>query len=142
MKTLKVKSASFEVALTDIPNMVDVLFDLDHKRPGWVIMAANPKGRQHIENMFPHHQIKWREAGPELPEDWREFKVNAPGVASKYGARLPVDVIPTDSIDDSTPEQLAMLLAFGVKRDGGRAAVIDYTRDASPTVMVFSPRGN
>jgi len=143
MKRLKIKSANFEVALTDIPNIVDAVFDPDHDQPGWVIMAANPKGCQHIENLFPHTRIRWRHAGPELPADWREFKINVPTAASRFGARLPLDVIGAgDSIDDSTPEQLAMLLAFGVRRDGGRAAVVDYTRDVLPTVMVFSPPGN
>jgi hypothetical protein len=143
MKKLKVKSADFEFALADIPNIVDAVFDPDHDRPGWVIMAANAKGCQHIENLFPHLRIRWRKTGPALPADWREFKINVPHVASRFGTRLPLDVIPEgDSVDDSSPEQLAMLLAFGVKCDGGRAAVVDYTRDALPTVMVFSPPGN
>jgi len=143
MKKLKVKSANFEVALADIPNIVDAVFDPDHERPGWVIIAANAKGCQHIENLFPETRIRWRDAGPALPADWRGFKINVAGVASKRVTRLPVDVMPAgDAIEDSTPEQLAMLLAFGVKCDGGRAAVIDYTNDALPTVMVFTPRGH
>ena len=119
----KVKSRAFTMKLGDLPNMVDAVFDGDHKRPGWVHMFANAKGCYHTDGLFPQVQIEWHEVGPSFPANWRGVKVNLPEAVSSTQTNLPLEVIPAGrTIDDGSPDQLALLLAFGVRRDGGRAA--------------------
>ena len=129
--------------LADLPNMVDAVFDGDHKRPGWVHMFANAKGCNHVDALFPQAQIAWRELPlPGLPDDWRSMRVNLPEVVSATTTNLPLEVIPAGrTIDDSTPDQLALLLAFGVRRDGGRAAILRQNNGAV-SVEIFTPREN
>jgi hypothetical protein len=46
-------------------------------------------------------------------------------------AKLPLESIPAGRIiDDCVPEQLAMLLAVGVMRGGGRAAILRQNKGA------------
>ncbi len=112
------KSKAFTMKLTDLPNMVDAVFDGDHKRPGWVHMFANAKGCNHVDALFPQAHIEWRELPPGFPDGWHGMKVNLPEVVSATTTNLPLEVIPAGrTIDDSTPDQLALLLAFGVRRD-------------------------
>jgi hypothetical protein len=55
---------------------------------------------------------------------------------------LPLEVIPAGrTIDDGSPDQLALLLAFGVRRDGGRAAILRQN-DGAVSVEIFTPREN
>ena len=37
------KSEAFTMKLGDLPNMVDAIFDGDHKSPGWVHMLPTPR---------------------------------------------------------------------------------------------------
>ena len=113
------KSKTFTMKLGDLPNMVDAIFDGDHKRYGWVHMFANVKGCNHVDGLFPQAHIAWRELPlPGLPDDWRAMRVNLPEVVSSTNTNLPLEVIPAGrSIDDSNPDQLALLLAFGVRRE-------------------------
>jgi hypothetical protein len=136
------KSKAFTMKLGDLPNMVDAVFDGDHKRPGWVHMFANTKGCDHVDALFPQTHIEWRELGPGFPDGWRSMKVNLPEVIWATKTNLPLEVIPAGrTIDDSTPDQLALLLAFGVRRDGGRAAILRQNNGAV-SVEIFTPREN
>jgi hypothetical protein len=138
-----VMSKAFTMKLADLPNMVDAVFDGDHKTPGWVLMFANAKGCDHVDGLFPQAHIDWRELGrPGLPADWRGMKVNLPEVVSSTKTNLPLEVIPAGrTIDDCNPDQLALLLAFGVRRDGGRAAILRQNNGAV-SVDIFTPREN
>ena len=130
------------IEVADIPNIVDVVFDPDHEMPGCVLMFANAKGRDHVDGLFPRARIAWRDAGPQFPDDWRGFKINLPVVVLATETNLPFDIIPSGrAIEESTPRQLALLLAYGVKRDGGRAAIIDHTKDR-PSLALLAPREN
>ena len=136
------KSKTFTMKLGDLPKMVDAVFDGDQKMPGWVHMFANAKGCAHVDGLFPQAHIEWRELPPGLPADWRGMRVNLPEVVSSTTTNLPLEVIPAGcTIDDSTPDQLALLLAFGVRRDGGRAAILRQNNGAV-SVELFTPREN
>ena len=52
------KSKTFTMKLGDLPNMVDAVFDGDHKMPGWVHMFANAKGCDHVDALFPQAQYR------------------------------------------------------------------------------------
>jgi len=135
-------SKAFTMKLAELPNMVDAVFDGDHKRLGWVHMFANAKGCDHVDGLFPQAHIEWRELGPGLLADWRGMRVNLPEVVSTTTTNLPLEVIPSGrTIDDSTPDQLALLLAFGVRRDGGRAAILRQN-NGGVSVEIFIPREN
>ena len=143
MPKRKAEFKKIDVRLADIPNMVDAVFFFypDHDGDGWVDMEANPQGRARIDALFPRAHIEWREPAPGLPEDWRGFNINLPDVVANTETRLPLDIMPADyTIEDCTPEQLAILLALGVKRNGGRAAIVNYTREAR--VVIFRPGDN
>jgi len=137
------KSKAFTMKLGDLPNMVDAIFDGDHKRPGWVHMFANAKGCGNVDGLFPEACIEWRELPlPGLPDDWRGMRVNLPEVVSATETNLPLEVIPAGrTIDDCTSDQLALLLAFGVRRDGGRAAILRQ-KNGRVSVEIFTPREN
>jgi len=137
------KSKAFTMKLGDLPNMVDAIFDGDHKRLGWVHMFANAKGCNHVDALFPQACIEWRELPlPGLPGDWRGMKVNLPEAISTTTTNLPLEVIAAGrTIDDTTPDQFALLLAFGVRRDGGRAAILRQNNGAV-SVEIFTPREN
>ena len=106
-------------------------------------MFANAKGCDHVDGLFPEACIEWRELPlPGLPDGWCGMKVNLPEVVSSTKTNLPLEVIPAGrTIDDSTPDQLALLLAFGVRRDGGRAAILRQNNGAV-SVEIFTPREN
>ena len=114
------KSKAFTMKLADLPSLVDAIFDGDDKMPGWVHMFANVKGCNHVDALFPQACIEWRELPlPGLPDDWADMRVTSGSrLATQQTCRLKVSAGRT--IDDSTPDQLALLLAFGVRRDGGR----------------------
>ncbi len=136
------KSKAFTMKLGDLPNMVDAIFDGDHERPGWVHMFANAKGCDHVDALFPQAHIEWRELPPGLPADWFSMKVNLPEVVSATQTNLPLEVIPAGrTIVDGSPDQLALLLAFGVRRDGGRAAILRQN-NGTVSVEIFTPREN
>ncbi len=128
-----------KVNVSDFPNMVDAIFDGDHEMPGWVIMAANGKGRDLINGLFPQGHIEWRFA-PDFPAGWLGFKINLPDVASATETKLPLDVIPAGrTIDNCEPDQLALILAFGVRRAGGRAAIVRRDNEAME-IEIFIPQ--
>jgi hypothetical protein len=136
------KPDALTIRRRDIPNMVDAVFDGDHKMPGWVLMFASAKGIGHVDDLFPESQIEWHELPPGLPDDWRHIRVNLPEVVSATKTRLQLEVIHFGrTIDDCTPDQFALLLAFGVRRDGGRAAII-RRNNGTESVEFFLPRAN
>jgi hypothetical protein len=133
---------AFTIKWRDVPNMVDAVFDADHKMPGLVLMFANTGGCGHVDDLFPEEHIAWHELPPGLPDDWRHMRVNLIEVVSATKTNLPLEVIQAGrAIDDSTPDQLALLLAFGVRRDGGRAAILSQNNGAF-SVKIFIPREN
>jgi len=133
---------TFTMKLGDLPSMVDAVFDGDHKRLGWVHMFANAKGCDHIDGLLPQVQIEWHEVGPGFPANWRGVKVNLPKVVRSTKTNLPLEIIPAGrTIDDGSPDQLALLLAFGVRREGGRAAILRQNNGAV-SVDIFTPREN
>jgi hypothetical protein len=134
MSKLKIKPRKFKAEASDVPNLTDALFEGDHDMPGWVIMAANAKGCECINALFPQTHIAWRDAGPGLPNDWRAFKINVPDVVSATGTKLPLEITHGDNLDDATPEALAFLLAAGVNRQGGRSALLENGR-----LEIFTP---
>jgi hypothetical protein len=137
------KSKVFTMRLGDLLNMVDAVFDGHHKMPGWVHMFANANGCSHVDALFPQARIEWRELPlPGLPDDWRGMQVNLPEAVSTTTTKPPLEVISAGrTIDDCSSDQLALLLAFGVRRDGGRAAILrQHNRTVS--VKLFIPREN
>ena len=71
------KPEPFTMTLVDLPNIVDAIFDGDHKRPGWVHMFANARGRSRVDALFPQACIEWPELPfPGLPPDWRGLQTN------------------------------------------------------------------
>jgi hypothetical protein len=133
------KSKAFTMKLGDLPNMVDAVFDGDRKNHGWVLMFANAKGCNHVDALFPQADIPWWQLPPGLPNDWRGMKVNLPEAVSATSTNLPLEVIPAGrTIDDCSPDQYALLLAFGVRRDGGRAAILRQNNGAV-SVELFIP---
>ena len=133
---------AFTIKWRDIPNMVDAVFDADHKMPGWVLMFASTRGCGQVDDLFPNSHIEWHELPPGLPDDWRHIRVNLPKAVSATETNLPLEVIKAGrTIDDCTPDQFALLLAFGVRRDGGRAAIIRRNNGAE-SVEFFLPRAN
>ena len=136
------KSDAFTIKWSDIPNMVDAVFDADHKMPGWVLMFASAKGCGHVDDLFPEEHIEWHELPPGLPDDWRHMRVNLPEAVSVTKTNLQLELLQAGrTIDDCTPDQLALLLAFGVRRDGGRAAILSHNNGAV-SVKIFIPREN
>jgi hypothetical protein len=86
MSKLKIKPRKFKAKFADIPNLADAVFVGDHKMPGWVLIAANTKGRECVEALFPQAHIVRRDAGPGFPADWQVFKINVPDVVSQAGS--------------------------------------------------------
>jgi hypothetical protein len=87
-------------------------------------MTANAKGRECVNALFPNAKIAWREQDPADPPGWLGFTINLPGVVAGLSTtKLPLDITKGANLDDATPDQLALILATGVKRQGGRSAV-------------------
>jgi hypothetical protein len=94
--------------MADLPNMVDAIFAGNHDDPGWVEMSANDKkGCACVDALFPEAHIAWREPADGAPSDWQGFEAN--------------------------PDVLALLLAMGVMRQGGRAA---YFREGQIEIVL------
>ena len=132
---LKAKRILLE--MTDLPNMVDAVFEGDYEMSGWVNLVVNTKGRECVEALFPQAYIAWRDAGPGFPADWQGFTMNLPDVVSQAGPNKLPDITGGANLDDAAPEALAFLLAAGVKHQGGRSATWDGRE-----MMVFTPREN
>ena len=115
---------TFSIKMADLPNMVDAIFAGNHDDPGWVEMNVNDKGRACVDALFPGGHIAWSEPGVGLPADWRGFDINVPDVVAEIETALPMDITGGADLDEAKPDALALLLAVGVVRQGGRAAYL------------------
>jgi hypothetical protein len=141
-KEMGVRSRKLSIARDDFPDMADAIFEGDHEMPGAVSMFANSKGRGHINALFPQGVIAWGPAGPGLPEDWQGCHLDdLLGIIAAQETRVPLEVMAGCNFVDINPVQLAFLLAVGVKRDGGRAAII-IRRAPEFEVEILMPRQN
>jgi hypothetical protein len=78
---------------------------------------------------------------PGLPDDCRHIRVNLPEAVSVTKTNLQLELIQGGrTIEDCTPDQLALLLAFGVRRDGGPAII--PRNNGAESVEFFLPRAN
>ena len=120
------REQGFKMNPAEIPNMADALFGSG--RDESVEMYAGPKGREIIQRLFPNLVIKWasHDWQGKWPADWQAFEIHLPSAAEKTNPEPSfLDVIPgRQSVKDSTRDQICFLLALGVKRAGGRAAVL------------------
>jgi hypothetical protein len=73
--------------------------------------------------LFPQQHIAWHAAVPALPKDWLGCTINVPDVASISETKLPITK--GADLDESSPEALSLLLAMGVKHQGGNAACVN-----------------
>jgi hypothetical protein len=117
----KLKGKRFELAVTDIPNMVDAMFR--GTGDGWVTIAANAKGRQCVEQVFPDAHIAWRAPGDGFPGDWQGFDMNLPDTASATRHNLP-PINGSTPLDEATPDAVAFVLAFAAKNQGARSMLL------------------
>ena len=120
------REKGFKMNPAEIPNMADALFGSG--RDESVEMYAGSKGREIIQRLFPNLVIKWasHDWQGKWPADWQAFEIHLPSAVAKTNPKPSfLDVIPGGrSVKDSTRDQLCLLLALGVKRAGGRAAVL------------------
>ena len=119
----KLKGKRFELAVTDIPNMVDAMFR--GTGDGWVTIAANAKGRQCVEQVFPDAHIAWRDPGDlGFPAgDWQGFDLNLPDVASATRHNLP-PVNGSTPLDAARPDAVAFVLAYAAQVQGARSMLL------------------
>lgn len=104
--------------------------------------VASARGCGLVDGLIPGEQIVWHELPPGLPDDWRYIRVNLTEVVSVTRTNLQLELIQAPrTIDDCTPDQLALLLAFGVRRDGGRVAIIRRNNGAE-SLEFFFPQAN
>ena len=89
----------------DFVNMADALFEGNHDagQHGWVTMAANQKGRECIEALFPDACIAWRDPGEWLPHDWLGFDLNLLDVVAATTTKLPLEITRGADLDGANP---------------------------------------
>jgi hypothetical protein len=127
------RTKTFSIKMADLPNMVDAIFAGDHDDPGWVEMSANDKGRACVDALFPEAHIAWREPGNGAPADWHGFIINIPDVVAEMETALALAITRDPDLDEANPDALALLLAMGVMRQGGRAA---YFREGQIEIVL------
>jgi hypothetical protein len=115
---------TFNIKMADLPNMVDAIFVGNHDDPGWVEMEVNDAGRACVDALFPGGHIAWGKPCVGLPADWHGFSINIPDVVAAIETKLPLDITRGDDLAEANPDALALLLAIGVTRQGGRAAYL------------------
>ena len=114
-----------DTTITDVVNMTDAIFEGSHDddRHGWVAMAANAKGREYIDALFPEAHITWRDPGEGLPDDWVGFHINLPDTIAPTKTRLPMEITRGADLNVANPNALTYLLAAGVHLQGVHRAV-------------------
>jgi hypothetical protein len=116
------KSKSFKLNLADLPDNADALFR--GEPGGWVSMAANPRGRHCIEQVFPKTYIEWRDPGDGFSSDWQGFSLHVPNVAALPAPNNLPPITGDVPLDEAQPDQLAFLMAIAAKDQGARAALV------------------
>lgn len=144
----RAKSRNINVALADLPQIVDVLFiGCDGEHLGEVVAKASPAGRAAVEKLFPGIHTEWRDdLGPDaafFPNDWKEFTFVIPGLLSdlpRFGLKhnLPQHLIDLRPIEDISPDQWAVLMAIGAKDQGARAAL--WSISQNKLTIIGGPR--
>jgi hypothetical protein len=129
----RAESRKINVALADIPKMVDVLFiGLDGEHLGEVQVAASPAGRRAVENLFPEYVIHWFDtfgpARPLFPDDWKTVTLVLPcllqeTVGTGLQHNLPKDLLGQRPINELSPDQFAALMTAGADDQGVRSAM-------------------
>jgi len=127
------RTKTFSIKMADLPNMVDAIFAGNHDDPEWVEMNANDKGRACVDALFPEAHIAWREPGNGAPADWHGFIINIPDVVAEMETALALAITRGADLDEANPDALALLLAIGVMRQGGRAA---YFREGQIEIVL------
>lgn len=107
----------------ELTKYIDALFyPLSEDDEGYVEMIASPSGRDLINSLFPRGQIAWRKAEEGWPSDWGFFSINLAEVVANIPTKLALDTMPPGmTVDDCNGDGRAFLLAYSVKRAGGRA---------------------
>jgi hypothetical protein len=141
------KSKKFTARVSDLPHLVDAILQGSNEVQGEVFMDANTKGRECINALFPQARIKWRESDLvknsedyTWPSDWMGFTINLPDVIAATETKLPLEITRGANLDEAQPAALALLLAMGVKRQGGRVATFD--EDLRSGLQIFHPSSN
>jgi hypothetical protein len=116
------KTKSFKLNVADLPHNADALFR--GEPGGWVWMAANPRGRHCIEQVFPKAYIEWRDPGDGFPSDWQGFSLHVPKVAALPAPNNLPPITGDVPLDEAQPDQLAFLMAIAAKNQGARAALV------------------
>jgi hypothetical protein len=121
------------VALADVPKMVDVLFiGLDGEHLGEVQVAASPVGRGAVEKLFPEYVIHWSDAfgsaRPFFPDDWKTVTLVLPCLLQEMAGmglqhNLPKDLLGRRPINELDPDQFAALMTAGANDHGARSAM-------------------
>jgi hypothetical protein len=130
-----IRRRSFEIAVTDLPQVADAVFVGVPNRPGRVIMAVNTKGRICVDALFPQKKFLWQgsdnspwQSSNYLPADWYGLDIDVANLVDTTETKLPLEIIGSAGLDGADPDTLAHVLAVGVKRLGGRGLV--YSRKA------------
>jgi hypothetical protein len=116
-----VRAKHVNLSRAELYAFVDAVVAAVPDDPGWVHIAANQLGRSAVEALFPqvHFGDAWRD-DPEdgFPSDWRQNSIHLPEAATRFVHNLPMDITGGASLDNATPDQLALLLSIGVMRKG------------------------
>jgi hypothetical protein len=64
-----------------------------------------------------------------------------PDVVAEIETALPLDITRGDDLDEANPDALALLLAVGVVRQGGRAAYLHEGHIETPFGTLTNARG-
>jgi hypothetical protein len=119
-----------KLKMTDVVQMVDVhLYGSEEEgRTGWVEMYANEKGREIINDLIFAH-IEWKPMPSESnwpnAAEMKAFEIHLPSILECVpGHRLTTDhlVKAAGHWDGWVPKQWASMLAFDVRRKGGRVS--------------------
>ena len=115
-------SKSVNLTVADLYHNADALFR--GEPGGWVSMAANPRGRHCIEQVFPKTYIEWRDPGDGFPSDWQGFSLHVPQVAALPMPNKLPPITGGVPLDEAQPDQLAFLMAIAAKNQGARSALV------------------
>jgi hypothetical protein len=107
-------------------------------------MIVNAQGRGIVDSLFPRSVIEWDSASTEgWPEGWFTFEINLIEATEAERTKLPLHFLEGEPISKATPNQLALLLAFGVAEAKDRSAFAESwpPSDEQP-LRLFQPPTN